>query len=337
MLYGFKLNVPFKTLLILILFCLIGLTSCKREVVLPPPPKSLMTNSLFNIFFVDMKRGWAVGKLGKIVYTDDGGEVWEAQESITDNSLEGIYFVNDQVGWVIGDMGTILHTTDGGQGWVSQESRTEQHLRDIFFLDLNLGWIVGEQGVVLTTTNGGKEWKERTDLSVLFTIEENPFPTSLFGIHFSDDQNGWIVGDYGLIIHTHDSGKSWNYQKSGTSDLLKDVTFNDSLNGWVVGESGTILHTTNGGKIWEIQNSGISYLLNGVTFEEEHGWIVGYGTILHTVDGGEHWSVQVKDKKMWLYGIDSVDKESIWVTCDFGEILHRNNRIKNWIIQLPWE
>ena len=337
MVYRFKLNAPFKTLLISILFCLIGLTSCKREVALPPPPKSLMTNSLFNVFFVDMKRGWAVGKLGKIVYTDDGGEAWEGQDSITDYNLMGIFFLNDQEGWVVGDRGTILHTTNGGHLWSSQVSGTEHHLRDVFFLDSKQGWIVGEQGLVLSTEDGGYQWKERTDLNKLFTVEESDFFASLFGIYFINTQNGWIVGDYGIILHTINDGQTWEKQKSNTSALLMDVVFVDSLNGWVVGESGTILHTVDGGKIWEIQNSGISYLLNGVTFEEEHGWIVGYGTILHTVDGGKHWNVQVKDKKMWLYGIDSVDKESIWVTCDFGEILHRNNRIKNWIIQLPWE
>jgi len=331
-----------------ILLYLIVLAGCKgREEAVSAPPKSFMTNSLFKIFFVDMKNGWAVGKLGKIVHTYDRGKVWETQNSGTDCNLRGVYFLNDQVGWTVGDRGTILHTSDGGRVWVSQASGTDHHLRDVFFLNETQGWIVGEQGVLLYCNDGGKQWKEREDLKKLLTVEESPFLASLFAIDFVDEKNGWIVGDYGTILRTTDGGQNWEKQKSGipsllllsgTFPLLMDVKFIDPLKGWAVGESGTILHTSDGGNTWKIQESGISYLLNGVTFTDGlNGWVIGYGTILHATDGGKHWEVQVADKKMWLYGIHSEGKENIWVSCDFGEILYSSDGGKNWTEQLPVE
>ena len=63
----------------------------------------------------------AVGKDGKILHTNDGGELWYEQRSNTERSLLGVYFVNPQAGWVVGTGGLILHTTDGGANWLVPE------------------------------------------------------------------------------------------------------------------------------------------------------------------------------------------------------------------------
>ncbi len=44
-------------------------------------------------------------------------------------------------------------------------------------------------------------------------IYESPDQTYYQGLHFVDINNGWVVGDSGMIVHTTDSGFSWETQK----------------------------------------------------------------------------------------------------------------------------
>ncbi|MFQ6007489.1 MAG: YCF48-related protein, partial [Candidatus Zixiibacteriota bacterium] len=41
------------------------------------------SNDLRDVFFVDSKKGWAVGNSGVILYTADGGANWTVQNSNT--------------------------------------------------------------------------------------------------------------------------------------------------------------------------------------------------------------------------------------------------------------
>src|SRR3990170_6545180 len=71
-------------------------------------------NTLLSVKFITPQKGWVVGEHGTILYTEDGGENWEAQESGTEQTLTNIVFVNDKVGWAVGGRaGTIIHTEDG--------------------------------------------------------------------------------------------------------------------------------------------------------------------------------------------------------------------------------
>ena len=330
-----KFRIQFLLVILLLGFCL---TSCKKQDVPEALPKSLMTSSLFNLFFLDDTRGWAVGKLGKIVATSNGGERWESQKSGTDNALRGIFFADQKGGWVVGDAGTLIHTRDGGRSWTAQHSRTKKHLRDVFFINELTGWVVGEQGTVLSTVTGGKEWKVRDDVQKFFTRNDNPFLISLFACCFMDDETGWIAGDYGTIIHTRDGGATWEEQTSGTDALLMDITFVTPLTGWAVGENGTVLSTRDGGLTWQTQASNTTYLLNGISCADPlHCWAVGYGTILGTTDGGSNWNIVRGDKKMWLYGIDAVGTDKISITGDFGELLISSDGGTSWVTRIPYE
>ena len=73
---------------------------------------------------------------------------------------------------------------------------------------------------------------------------------NLLGIDFPESQNGWVVGNHGVILHTGDGGEHWNAQESGTEVCLADVDFFDKKNGWVAGRYGTIIHTNDGGDSW---------------------------------------------------------------------------------------
>lgn len=331
-------SLSLRAVVVVLCVCCLSTVSCRREEPGPPLPRSLITSSLFDLFFISAQEGWAAGKQGKIVHTGDGGKQWESQRSNTDNALRGIYFLNDFTGWVVGDLGTLLHTENAGQLWDRQETGTEHHLRDVWFADADTGLIVGEQGTVLVTGSGGNDWKERADLRELFVVEESPFLASLFSICFVDPLTGWIAGDYGTILHTQDGGATWKKQESGSDSLLLNIHFADRFTGWAVGELGTILHTRDGGITWGAQESGTTYLINQIACSDPlHCRAITYGSVLQTVDGGARWEVLLGERKMWLYGIFSLGNDQLWVSGDYGEILYSSDTGRSWIVQLPWE
>jgi photosynthesis system II assembly factor YCF48-like protein len=81
-------------------------------------------NSLFAVSVLDSDTGTAVGGLGTIRRTTDGGATWTQQTSGTTETLRGVSFVDANTGTAVGAVGTILRTTDGGATWTSQASGT---------------------------------------------------------------------------------------------------------------------------------------------------------------------------------------------------------------------
>ena len=77
--------------------------------------------------------------------------------------------------------------------------------------------------------------------------------TQLTAISFVDQNNGWISGEIGTMLHTTDGGQTWNYQTVPTPYGLYSVFFTDAQNGWTTGEGGNIFHTTDGGQNWVSQ------------------------------------------------------------------------------------
>ncbi|MBX3506936.1 MAG: hypothetical protein KF895_15770 [Parvibaculum sp.] len=110
--------------------------------------------------------------------------------------------------------------------------------------------------------------------------------SSLRDVHFINEQNGWAVGDKGIILHSADSGKTWVAQSSSVQTDLYGVHFVSQDVGWVVGGNGIILYTKNGGQNWNSQPSGTSSDLFDIHFVKNSGWIVGAdGVVLHRPGG----------------------------------------------------
>src|SRR5437899_3015209 len=101
-------------------------------------------------------------------------------------------------------------------------------------------------------------------------VWQNPLPqgNDLFGLSFSDANNGTAVGLSGTIVRTTDGGRHWVIQPSGTIEWLYGVSFTDANTGTVVGANGTILRTTNAGSTWVSQASGTTNALFAVSFSD---------------------------------------------------------------------
>ncbi|MBT8143142.1 MAG: hypothetical protein KJO55_00475 [Gammaproteobacteria bacterium] len=120
---------------------------------------------------------------------------------------------------------------------------TEAMLLDAINVDERIV-VVGEKGIVLISDDAGLSWRQpQTGTRITLT-----------GVHFSDRDNGWVVGHDSLILRTTDGGATWQEVYSDPDDQrpLFDVWFADSETGIAVGAYGLMLLTGDGGETWEL-------------------------------------------------------------------------------------
>jgi photosystem II stability/assembly factor-like uncharacterized protein len=145
-----------------------------------------------DVAFTDEQHGWAVGGLGKVIYTGDGGVHWERQDFAEDwRRLFAIEMLDNQEGWIGGE--GLFHTRDGGAHWTMEDVDIGGDVQDVQFVDALNGWLAGARGRILVTRDGGDTWHE---------VDNNVSSFTLLGLSFVDQDKGWLVGDYGTILTT---------------------------------------------------------------------------------------------------------------------------------------
>lgn len=132
----------------------------------------------------------------------------------------------------------------------------------------------------------------------IWTSQNSGVEVVLNDVYFTDNQNGWAVGNDGVIINTTDGGKTWTAQQSGVTSTLNAVYFVDANNGYAVGGAGTggsnptvALKTVDSGVTWTTMSFGNSFFgFQDVAFSSlNHGIIVSSDSIYTTSDGGANW------------------------------------------------
>jgi photosystem II stability/assembly factor-like uncharacterized protein len=56
---------------------------------------------------------------------------------------------------------------------------------------------------------------------------------------FLDSQNGWVVGEDGLVLFTNDGGQNWQVEQVNVTEHLLDVHVSKKIS-CIVGAHGTI-------------------------------------------------------------------------------------------------
>jgi photosystem II stability/assembly factor-like uncharacterized protein len=279
----------------------------------------LMDDDLFAVSFPNQKEGWASGRFGTVLHTQDGGVSWMRQQTGTNYTLSSIYFTNEKEGWAVGDQGTILHTVNGGKTWEKQKSPVPYFLMKVYFVNEKKGWIVGERTHILTTDDGGRTW------SVQFKADDQ----ILKSVSFFNENIGWAVGESGFIFNTTDGGKSWQKQagrfevSEETGEIegepfLFDVVALSASHVWAVGIDGHVLMTIDGGKVWKrVETKGPKSPFFSIETDKRGTLVIaGEGIVLSSSDSGKTWTkvnTQPPITYSWIYGIAHQEKTSMFV------------------------
>ena len=240
------------------------LRSVDRGKTFTRPKLPEKTRALIGAAFADSLHGIAVGAIGQILRTDDGGATWLKSDSLTRRNLRTAAFADSRTAVAIGafnprgngyDNGPALfRTTDGGTTWLPLEG-TRAPLLDIQFLGASLGIAVGAAGVVARSTDAGKTWTR---------LVQDETRTMLSGLALLDPSTWIVIGLDGTILRTRDAGTRWSRIPSGATERLSAISFADATHGMAVGYSNTILVTDDGGVTWRSQSLDLAVHLLGV-------------------------------------------------------------------------
>jgi photosystem II stability/assembly factor-like uncharacterized protein len=147
---------------------------------------------------------------------------------------------------------------------------------------------------------------------------------TLNAVHFIDDNEGWAVGDDGVVLYTRDCGLRWDLQRTPTSDSLTSIQITANSDGWIVGRrsmpfhpstAGTLLGTTNHGLQWMLlDRPGLFTGLNKVRFTDANrGWVLGDASdrspsgMWFTTDAGRSWAALKSGRQAGWNGGASLD------------------------------
>jgi photosystem II stability/assembly factor-like uncharacterized protein len=166
-----------------------------------------------DVSFVNHEVGWATGAPKLILYTENGGDLWEIKPAgDTDVYLfNSIAAISPSVAIAVGESdpgteGRIFRTEDGGVTWNSMESDVDGGLNDIQFADSKHGWVVGYSGTIYYTGDGGVTWVK----------EESGTNKPLTALCVRNTNHRWVVGSYGAVL---DNVGSRLYDYLGDGDV----------------------------------------------------------------------------------------------------------------------
>ena len=246
------------------------------------PTRQLLTA----VFFLDDKRGWAVGHDALVLASSDGGATWSKQfEDLSREApLLDVAFLDAQHGFAVGAYGALLETTDGGQHWQDVAERLDNpdqlHLNGIAQVrDAGL-FIVGEQGGMFRSADNGQTWAK----------VQGPYEGSLFGVIGTAQPRTLLAyGLRGNLFRSTDFGDSWQpielKAARGTLEFgLAGATLVEDGSLVLVGNGGSVLRSTDDGQTFSVYNRADRIALAGVSGLADGGLLlVGQGGV-HLAD-----------------------------------------------------
>ena len=154
-------------------------------------------------------------------------------------------------------------------------------------------------------------YSESIVFSQEWVVQESGTTINLYDVYFVDENNGWIVGDSSIILHTINGGEDWIEQISTVDSVMfEKIFFANRQDGHIVGWEGTILYTKDGGETWVKSEIGLNFPILDLSFiNADTGWAVGAdffgerrrGIILYTKDGGVTWEIQFETNFTGLF------------------------------------
>eukprot|EP00522_Entomoneis_paludosa_P008223 CAMPEP_0172454942 /NCGR_PEP_ID=MMETSP1065-20121228/11776_1 /TAXON_ID=265537 /ORGANISM="Amphiprora paludosa, Strain CCMP125" /LENGTH=406 /DNA_ID=CAMNT_0013207359 /DNA_START=175 /DNA_END=1395 /DNA_ORIENTATION=- len=228
--------------------------------------------------------------------------------------------------------------------WTKVELPFEDTLYDIDFESETHGYLVGARGAFAETTDGGKTWEPRS-FSNLDAEEE---VTYRFQILSFKDGEGWVLGKPTLMLHTKDSGRTWERiplspKLPGEPTAVISLGPNQAE---MITSTGAIYTTDNAGRNWKAQvKETIDATLNRISSSGVSGASYFTGSIINQVrddlgaylavssrgnffltwePGQEFWIPHNRGTPRRIQNMGYVEgdiKKGLWMTLNGGKLL----------------
>jgi photosystem II stability/assembly factor-like uncharacterized protein len=203
------------------------------------------------------------------------------------------------------------------------------YFNDLFFFNPNYGFAVGDRSTILSFD--GVSWKKQQALS--------DAASAFYGISFSADTNGWIIGENATFYQYNKSNNSWTFFKNveiDKKDISKDNKVLIDLKGvftisktsaWAVADGQHIYYFD--GKKWRKTTcEGANEQLYSIQFVNNIGFAVGENGIIIKYENGK-WSKMVTPTINKLRSISMIDENYGFAVGENGTFLVLENGIWN--------
>ena len=235
----------------------------------------------------------AVGDQGTVLRSDDGVS-WQQQSLPFSVMLTAVSFVDKHKGWVAGHDGLLAFTGDGGLSWQIQLDGNlinQLRLERLQQLETDLLQRVDAEpdNDLLADQLDSLSWQVE---DAQIAQEEGP-SVPLLDLWFRNDQEGYVLGAYGLLLRTTDGGVSWQYW----GDRL-DNPDNFHLNAmaadhrgflYIAGEAGSLFRSLDNGLSWEALYSPYDGSFFAITEFKQQLYLMGLRGHLFRSADGEQW------------------------------------------------
>jgi photosystem II stability/assembly factor-like uncharacterized protein len=304
----------------------------------------------------------AVGERGHILFSDSECAGWTQATSVPVSvTLTAVAFPSETKGWAVGHDGVVLHTEDGGKTWVKQLDGLK--INELIIGQLKQ--MIQDKKEALEKQQSGspevqagdeaaeapeapQEEPEVGDTAeteeaenplaleienlgyflsdVELAVEEGPV-WPLMDVWFKNDQEGIIIGAFGMILGTTDGGKTWNpmldrIKNTDGLHLYAVTRSGDDL--FIAGESGMLFRSEDFGNTWKQLESPYDGSYFGLVANPAGGFITAFGlrgNIYCSTDRGETWYPADTGAKASISGGTFLSDGSFCIVCVDGSIL----------------
>ncbi len=177
----------------------------------------------------------AVGPRGLILLSVDGATTWKQVASPVASDLVSVKFMGDGTAWAVGHDAVALRSSDGGASWarVLDGRKLLQLMRDAY-----------AQRTAGGDTAAAALLKE-VEKAATQSATPGVLPAPFLDVWFADAKEGFLVGAFGLILHTADGGATWAPWTERTDNERRLHLYamgGNATQRWIAGEQGLLLH-----------------------------------------------------------------------------------------------
>ncbi|MBT8083022.1 MAG: photosystem I reaction center subunit IV [Gammaproteobacteria bacterium] len=280
--------------------------------LLPAIKSDLAKDSLLLDAARDSERLLVGGEQGNILYSDDDGASWIQADVPISFAITSVAFGGDGHAWATAHDGYLLHSSDNGATW-------EVKLTGSDVAALSVGAIEAQvQSLEAVLEQATPETREEAEWALddaLFALEEaqaaigDGMTSPLLETWFADDAFGYVLGAYGVFLHTTDGGATWvahnNRLHNPDNYHLYGMARSSAGTLLVAGEAGTLQRSLDNGATWERVETPYQGSYFGAVAPSDGGLLIFglRGNVFRSNDEGASWqAVDTGDQRTLMCG-----------------------------------
>ncbi len=285
----------------------------------------------------------AAGTYGVIIISEDNGKSWTQASVPASVTLTGIHFPTPEKGWAVGHDGLILHSGDGGLTWEKQLDGHQLNEQIVTVAER----IVEQVRTELDALQAQEEPDEYQLDDAEFMLEEAEFMLEgalddtaagpvrpLLDVWFRDENEGFVTGSYGMLLHTQNGGKNWELV-SDRMDNPEAFHLNQIVPApdgtlYIAGESGYVFRSSDSGMSWDSLEPGYEGSFYGLVVVPDAGGdyeLLVYGlrgNLFRSSDTGETWESMDSGTTVTLMNGALLNDGTVFLAGQGGTILTRH-------------